>query len=168
MKAQFNLPLFIVLFLSCSCKPAPETSYAYDDTQSYFEVKKVVDGDTFWVDDGSAKGMKIRLIGIDAPESRKSFKKQVGYYGKESRAYLTNLLKGKKVKLEFDVDTLDQYGRTLAYAYTENGIFVNAELLKNGFAIIMTITPNVKYAEEFYKIQQKARQTKKGLWNVNP
>jgi len=98
MKAQFNLPLFIVLFLSCSCKPAPETSYAYDDTQSYFEVKKVVDGDTFWVDDGSAKGMKIRLIGIDAPESRKSFKKQVGYLWKRIQGLPHKPVKGEKSK----------------------------------------------------------------------
>ena len=104
------------------------------------------------------------MIGIDAPESRKSFKKQVGYFGKESKNYLTNLLKGKKVKLEFDVDTHDQYGRMLAYAYTENGIFINVDLLKNGFAIIMTIPPNVKYADQFFALQQKARETKKGLW----
>ena len=168
LKNSFNIHFLFIFLLCCSCKPATNPSFSYADGPKYYEVTKVVDGDTFWIDDGTAKGIKVRLIGIDAPESRKSFKKQVGYFGKESKNYLTNLLKGKKVKLEFDVDKLDQYGRTLAYAYTENGTFVNADLLKNGFAIIMTIPPNIKYADRFYILQQKARETKKGLWRINP
>ena len=88
--------------------------------------------------------------------------------GKESKAYLIKLLKGKKVKLVYDVDPLDQYVRTLAYAYLENGKFVNAELIKNGYAIIMTIPPNIKFADHFYKLQQKARESKKGLWKISP
>jgi len=95
---------------------------------------KIVDGDTFWVDNGTEKGLKIRFIGIDAPESRRMFKREIGYYGKEAKEYLTRLLTNKKVRLVSDVDPLDQYGRTLSYVYLEDGTFVNAELIKNGYA----------------------------------
>lgn len=127
-------------------------------------VTKVVDGDTFWIDDGTSKGLKIRLIGVDAPESRKTFKKEVGYYGKEAKEYLEMLLHNKRIRLEFDVDPIDQYGRTLAYVYLEDGTFVNADLVKNGYAMTMTVPPNVKYSDEFVKLQQEARENSRGLW----
>ncbi len=104
------------------------------------------------------------MIGVDAPESRNVFKKKQGYYGTEAKEYLTNLLKGKHVKLEYDVDHTDQYGRTLAYVYLEDGTFVNADLVKNGYAMVMTVPPNVKFADEFVKLQQEARENNRGLW----
>lgn len=128
-------------------------------------VTKVVDGDTFWIADGSAKGLMIRLIGVDAPESRNVFRKVIGYYGIESKQFMTTLLNGKKVRLEYDVDTLDQYGRTLAYVYLRDGTFVNAELVRKGYGMVMTVPPNVRYAEKFLKLQQTARKRNRGLWN---
>ncbi|MCD8540481.1 MAG: thermonuclease family protein, partial [Leadbetterella sp.] len=107
---------FFFLLLSCVEQPTTDSSY--------FKVKKVVDGDTFWLYDGSEKGLKVRLIGVDAPESRKTGNKDVGYYGKEAKTYLTNLLSGKNVRLEYDVTKTDRYGRTLAYVYLEDGTFV--------------------------------------------
>jgi micrococcal nuclease len=86
---------------------------------------------------------------------------------KKQKNTLTNLLKGKRVKLEFDVDSLDQYGRTLAYVYLENGTFVNSELIKNGYAMVMTVPPNVKFADKFVKLQQEARENNRGLWNIS-
>lgn len=105
------------------------------------------------------------MIGIDAPESRKTFKKEIAYFGKEVKAYLTNLLDGKSVRLEFDLNRTDQYGRSLAYVFLQDGTFVNAELVKNGYAMVMTVPPNVKFADEFVKLQQEARENKRGLWN---
>jgi micrococcal nuclease len=136
-----------------------------DKPARYFTVTKVVDGDTFWVDNGSEKGLKIRLIGVDAPESRNVFKKVAGYYGKESSQFMTSLIAGKKVRLEYDVDPFDQYGRTLAYVYLQDGTFVNAELVKKGFGMVMTVPPNVKYAEKFLKWERVARKRNRGLWN---
>jgi micrococcal nuclease len=118
------------------------------------------------VDNGSEKGLKIRFIGIDAPESRRMFKREVGYYGKEAKLYLTELLTNKKVRLVSDVDSLDQYGRTLSYVYLEDGTFINAELIKNGFAVLMTVPPNVKFSDYFAKLQSQARDNNKGLWNI--
>ena len=80
--------------------------------------------------------------------------------------FISNILKGKRVKLEYDVSRKDQYGRTLAYVYLQDGTFVNAELVKNGYAMVMTVPPNVKFADEFAKLQQEARENNRGLWGV--
>jgi micrococcal nuclease len=163
--------IFILIFsvINVSCNSKSGKRRAKTDNSKVIQngltlVRKVVDGDTFWADDGTEKGQKIRLIGLDAPESRKSFKKEVGYFGKEAKEYLTNLLQGKSVKLEYDVTRVDQYGRTLAYVYLEDGTFVNAELVKNGYAMVMTFPPNVKFADLFVKLQQEARENNRGLW----
>lgn len=129
-----------------------------------YEVTKVVDGDTFWADNGSKKGIKVRLIGIDAPESRKTFKKEVGYFGKESKGYLSKLISGNSVLLVSDIDSLDRYGRTLSYVYLQDGTFINAEMVKNGYAMVMTVPPNVALADAFLKLQQEARENNRGLW----
>jgi len=141
---------------------------ASSEPEVWFTVTRVVDGDTFWVDDGSEKGMKIRLIGIDAPEPRNTGTRPKEFFGAESTSYLQNLLKGKKVRLEYDVARYDRYRRTLAYAFLEDGTFINAELVRNGYATVMTMPPNVKYAETFNKLASKARKQKKGLWKESP
>ncbi len=144
-------------------------NYITDNTgEEWFAVIRVVDGDTFWVDDGSEKGLKIRLIGIDAPEPRNTGTRPKGYFGAESTNYLQQLLKDNKVRLEYDVSRYDRYGRTLAYAYLENGTFINAELVRKGFAAVMTVPPNVKHQETFRQLAAKARRQNKGLWKGAP
>ncbi len=130
----------------------------------WMKVTRVVDGDTFWADDGTPKGLKVRLTGIDAPESRKSFKKEVGYFGIESKAYLTKLLHNQQVRLVTDIRPKDRYGRTLAYVYLSDGSFVNALMVQQGYAITLTMPPNVKHAALFARLQAEAREHKRGLW----
>jgi micrococcal nuclease len=151
---------FLAILFSCGSKSKQKNKIR----NQYLLVTKIVDGDTFWADNGSEKGVKVRFIGIDAPESRNMFKIKKEYFGKDAKKYLSELLSGKSVKLISDVDSLDRYGRTLSYVYLKDGTFVNAEIIKNGFAVIMTIPPNVKYADEFLKLQQEARENKRGLW----
>ncbi|TRZ46229.1 thermonuclease family protein [Robertkochia solimangrovi] len=139
------------------------TKYLYE----YFPIKKFVDGDTFWIDNGTEKGEKIRLIGIDAPESRNMFNIKKEAFGTEASEYIKQLLQGKKVRLEYDVDKYDRYGRTLAYAYLEDGTFLNAHLVENGYAMAYTVPPNVKYAALFIEMQRNARENKAGLWSGN-
>jgi len=139
-----------------------------DSSEEWFAVTRVVDGDTFWVDDGSEKGLKVRLIGIDAPEPRNTGTRPKGYFGTESTNYLRQLLKDKKVRMEYDVSRYDRYGRTLAYAWLEDGTFVNAELVKNGYATVMTVPPNVRHQETFTLLAAKARRQNKGLWKGDP
>jgi len=153
--------IIFVFGVQTSCLEANGTKR---DESDYYRVTKVVDGDTFWVSNGSPRDVKVRLIGLDAPETRKSGHKDVGYYGEEAKEYLTELLLGEWVQLVSDVDSLDRFGRTLAYAYLEDGTFVNAELIKNGYAVILTIPPNVKHADFFQELQAEARRYKRGVW----
>lgn len=127
-------------------------------------VARIVDGDTFWAEDGSKKGVKIRLIGVDAPETRNGNNKKIGFYGQEAKAYLTDLLANQEVRLEYGVDSLDRYGRVLAYVYLSDGTFVNEELIKNGFARVLSIPPNIKYADDFVSYEREARESNLGLW----
>lgn len=159
--------LYHLLLLSLFLSSAEfGTSPVTCSKHQFFEVIKVVDGDTFWVDDGTGKQIKIRLIGIDAPEPRNAFRKREQYFGKEASKYMVNMISGKRVRLEYDVGRLDRYGRTLAYAYLEDGTFINARMLAEGYAIVMTVPPNVKFADYFVKLQRKARKQKRGLWKT--
>jgi len=84
--------------------------------------------------------------------------KGIEYFGMEAAEANRKLVDGKTVRLEFDVQQLDKYGRTLAYIYLEEGTFVNAWLVENGYAAVMTIPPNVKHQELFLRLQGKARE----------
>lgn len=149
---------FLTVFLFFSFVQSPQ------DTRI---VKKVVDGDTIWVNGkNNADDEKIRLIGIDAHEVRNTGKKKAGFYGKEATAYLKKQVLGKKVRLEYDIRRYDQYRRTLAYVHLENGRFINADLVKNGYALVMTVSPNIKYADKLILYQQEARKNNRGLWGV--
>lgn len=129
-------------------------------------VTKIVDGDTVWVSAKNGREEKIRLIGIDAHEVRNTRQKKAGFYGKEASAYLRKRISGKKVRLEYDVQRYDRYRRTLAYIYLEDGTFINAEMVRKGYAVVLTIAPNVKYADKFILYQQEARKNQRGLWGV--
>ena len=157
---------FRVIFLSILIFAAIGPSFGQGRFRHdiYFPVKKVVDGDTFWIDDGSVKGIKVRLIGIDAPESHKTGNKDVAPFGREASDYLTGVIGGRRVRLEYDVGHYDRYGRTLAYVYLEDGTFVNALLVMEGYASVMTVPPNVKYADTFLKLERRARNQNRGMW----
>ena len=73
------------------------------------------------------------------------------------------MLEGKQVELEFDVESRDKYGRLLAYVYLDGQMY-NKMLLEKGYAKIATYPPNVKYVDDFTKIQIEARENKVGLW----
>ncbi len=137
---------------------------------------RVIDGDTIVCRVGH-RDEHVRLIGVDAPESQpneKHFKdarrdrrhteQELLAMGRESADFLTRILPaGTRVGLEPDVQGRDKYGRVLAYVW-KNDVMVNAELLKAGMAMVMTIPPNVKYADEFHRLQQQARKRRAGLW----
>lgn len=150
MKRLFALALFslfLVLYLS-AC-----------GSQDLVIVTKVVDGDTIKISSGET----VRLIGIDTPETKHPTK-PVEAYGREASEFTRKLVLGKQVYLEMDVQERDKYGRLLAYVYLKDGTFVNAELLKEGYARVMTVPPNVKYAETFIALEREARAARKGLW----
>ena len=132
---------------------------------TWYKVSKITDGDTFYVTISSSEKYKIRLIGIDAPETRNvGVKVRKEYFGTEAKIFVTQLLKNRKVKLTFDVQKTDRYGRVLAYVYLENGIFLNQYLVEKGYAVVSTFPPNVKFVEVFTKAEKSARNKKLGLW----
>jgi micrococcal nuclease len=165
--------LFLLLLLSCKSGSEAdlESDRSLDDNDKneienqFYPIKKFVDGDTFWIDDGTKKGIKIRFIGINCPESRPLFSKPAEPYGKEASNYVEDLIgEDGKVRLELDVDEFDRYGRTLAYIYLEDGTFLNEDLLEKGWAEVMTIPPNVKYVDVFLAAQKQARGKRLGIW----
>ena len=147
-----------------SRKNITDISTNKNNSTKYYTIKKFIDGDTFWINDGSKQGLKIRLIGVDTPENQARFGDPEEYFGDEASAFTKSILLNKKVRLEYDIDRTDSFGRTLAYVYLEDGTFLNEELIKQGFAKIMTVQPNSKYAKHFYKLQVGAREDNIGLW----
>jgi len=124
-------------------------------------VERVVDGDTIVVDGGE----RVRLIGVDTPETVKP-NTPVQCFGREASDYTKSLLpKGTRVRLEFDVRRTDRYGRTLAYVYrSSDNLFVNADLVRNGYANVSTIPPDVAHADEFVALAREARSANRGLY----
>ena len=122
-------------------------------------VRWVADGDTVRL----STGEWVRYIGIDTPELHHP-RKPVQFYGREAREFNQRMVQGKTIRLEFDVERYDKYHRLLAYVYLPDGTFVNAELVRQGYAHLMTIPPNVKHAELFRKLQTEAREANRGLW----
>ena len=125
-------------------------------------VQRAVDGDTVLL----SSGERVRYIGIDTPELHHP-RKPVEPYAREAKEFNRRLVEGKTVRLEFDVQRRDKYGRLLAYVFLEDGTFVNAELLKQGYAHLLTIPPDVKYTDLFVQLQREAREAKRGLWGLH-
>ncbi len=139
------------------------TSGIYGNRLHNYTVSRVIDGDSIELSSGEI----VRYIGIDTPEIRE--KENAGWvykprpYAEEAREFNQKLVKGKSVKLEFDVQKRDKYKRLLAYVYIGEKM-VNIEMVKEGFAMIYTYPPNLKYSQRFLDAQTEARDNKRGLW----
>lgn len=158
-------------------------------------VERVIDGDTFVLSNGE----KARLTGIDTPESHDNPKaekdsqrsgkdiKEITKQGKEAAQFVRRLAQGKKVRIEYDVQKRDKYGRLLVYAYDidtlknnpqlkaspglvvsdDREIFLNGSIVRSGYAVPLTVPPNVKHAEQFKELYSEARSHQRGLWSIN-
>jgi len=126
-------------------------------------VVRIVDGDTIYVRLAD-RVEKIRYIGVNAPEIHHPLKGQEPG-GREAAAVNRHLVGGRHVRLELDVRTRDRYGRLLAYIWVGDTM-INAELVRRGYAQVMTVPPNVKYQEMFVTLQREARHAGRGLWLV--
>jgi micrococcal nuclease len=134
---------------------AQETGYQ----QAY--CTRVVDGDTIVVKIGLDE-FKVRYIGIDTPETVDP-NRPIGFFGKEASQKNKELVLAKDIKLERDVSDVDKYGRLLRYVYLD-GVMINAELVRLGYAKASTYPPDVKYATLFIQMERQARDNKVGLW----
>lgn len=127
-----------------------------------YKVIRVVDGDTLEVDFNGTKE-KVRLIGVDTPESVHPNASKNSEEGKLTSNYTKSKLEGKDVALEFDVQERDMYGRLLAYVWFDGEMY-NKHLLNIGYAKVATYPPNVRYVDDFTALQKTAREKKAGLW----
>ncbi len=135
-------------------------------------IQKVIRVDTFILESGE----KIRLIGLSAPNPPRKGPLPKNEFGiplekedptnsleEQALGFVKNLLEGRYVRLEFDVQKKDEDLYTLAYAFLPDGTFVNAEILRQGFADLRTQPPNTQYAHKLKGAYQEARQEKRGL-----
>ena len=130
-------------------------------------VAKVIDGDTVQLADGDM----VRYIGVDAPETHRRvgdrWVHDVQPFGREATEFNRRWVEGKRVRLEYDVEPRDRYGRLLAYVYVD-GEMIDAKLLAEGYARLLTIPPNVKHVDAFRRLVEEAHEGRRGLWADNP
>lgn len=129
-------------------------------------VKEVIDGDTIDISIGG-KTERVRLIGIDTPETKHPTK-GVECFGPEASSYTEQLLpKGTALRVERDVEARDKYGRLLLYVYIErSNVFVNLDLVMNGYARPMVFEPNTAHMADFAQASTQAELRNVGLWQA--
>ncbi|MBW1768080.1 MAG: thermonuclease family protein [Deltaproteobacteria bacterium] len=152
MRKKFLLILLFIAFVGLSAARSP-----------YHHVKSVYDGDTILIDTNE----KVRYLGIDAPE--------MGYQGGSnefmalsSKSLNSSLVGQNRVRLEFDREKRDQYGRLLAYVFLEQGDMVNGLLVKQGLAHVMVKGPGLKYFDLLLQYQRQAITQGLGIWQKGP
>jgi micrococcal nuclease len=138
-------------------------------------IERVVDGDTLVVritgrTDGPGAGeaavgrsYRVRLIGIDTPESVDP-RKPVECFGREAGVAMNALVEDRTVRLVKDVEEMDGYERLLRYVYMESEM-VNARLVTNGYAHAYTFPPNIRHSSLFVQLEREARNEDRGLWS---
>ena len=172
-----SVPLLVVsLFLYGLFFPAASVASPNSGDPGSHKIVQIVDGDTLTVQH-NGRTEKVRLIGIDAPESSINNKTKkdaargngdidaITKMGKEATRFVKKVVKpGDPVTIEFDKQTRDKYGRLLGYVYLANGKMLNEEIVKAGYANLLTYPPNVKYQDRFLKAYREARGNSRGLW----
>lgn len=152
--------------------PADRPSVAPRENESPPEVEpaldarlvRVTDGDTIVVEiDG--KRERIRLIGIDTPETKHS-RRGPEPLADEATDALREHLGRHRLELRFDAEERDHYGRLLAYVYA-NDVFVNEAMVRDGWARALRVPPNVRHAKRFDRLAQDARRRRLGIWAIS-
>lgn len=168
-KRQKTSLLSIIIIIAALCYFAPQywqqatlNQPEEELANGSYRVIRVVDGDTIVIS-YLGKEEKVRLIGVDTPESVHSDASKNTPYGKIASDYTKAQLTDKTIQLEFDVQERDKYGRLLAYVYVDGKMY-NKTLLEEGHAKVATFPPNVKYAEEFQRLEQQAQKEQVGMW----
>jgi micrococcal nuclease len=166
MKAKLLMLLILLLifFVTESLSQNPNYSYPFGYTKTAF-VSRVIDGDTFVLSDSQ----RVRMLGVDCPEIARQ-NKLAESFSKEASEKTKSLIEHKTVKLTFDGKAFDIFGRLLAYVWLsdskgKDSVFVQAELLKNGFARISYYTKEKRYYSLFYNLRNTARKKKLGIWS---
>jgi micrococcal nuclease len=150
--------LIVLLALAALLVAGPERARLGSPAEED-EVVRVVDGDTLVL---RATG-KSRLIGVDTPEVYGGAE----CFGREASAFAERVLRpGLRVRIERDAEPRDRYGRALVYLRLPDGRSFNELLVRNGYAVPMTIPPNVRHADRFRALARQARRRDAGLWSA--
>lgn len=154
-------PVWAALFLASSLVLAGSGRVEAPSAEAaeWAAVEHAIDGDTVRLSDGR----RVRLIGINTPEYE-PWRSHAEPYGKEAAQYASSLLDGTRVRLEYDRDRTDRYGRTLAYLYLPDGRSVNHMLVEEGYAKAIYVAPNGRYYRTLKAAERSARSRRKGLW----
>ncbi|WP_321513101.1 thermonuclease family protein [uncultured Pseudodesulfovibrio sp.] len=116
---------------------------------------RIIDGDSLVVVSGG-DSVEVRLIGVDAPEKRQE-------YSNKAKVFSLKFCHGKRLKLVFDKEKKDHYGRTLAYVYAD-GEMLNKAIVKAGLALAIKVKPNTRYYAHLKEVEDEARKAKRGFW----
>ena len=129
--------------------------------ETWFNVQWISDGDTIVLEGGE----RVRYNGINAPEiAHEDHGKSAEPHGNAAKRFNIKLVKAKKVRLEFDIERRDRYGRSLAYVFLSDGTFVNVEMVANGVAYFLAGTVNKRYGKLLLKAQREAMSARQGMW----
>ncbi|MBE1446312.1 thermonuclease family protein [Paenibacillus sp. OAS669] len=161
MKKCGVIAAVLLMCMSVFLSACNEKKALSKESREPVKVERVIDGDTFEINQDGKKE-RVRMIGVDTPETKKA-DTPVMFYGKEASDYTAKRLENKTVELEWDVEKRDQYDRYLAYVWIGDELF-NRTLVQEGYARMATFPPNVKYVDLFKKDQEAARKAQKGLW----
>ena len=144
--------LFIIaaLVLVCAAKLPAAT---------WIKVKWVDDGDTVVL----VNGKRVRYLGLNTPEIAHG-KEKAEPFGYAAKKFNIRLVHKKNVRLEYDREKKDRYGRVLAYVFLDNGLFVNKELILKGYAYYLPQRYPIRYSKELLNAQQEAMTAKRGIW----
>jgi len=165
MPSRRTFLLFAAFALAAVALWRPGGDGTGESSPTAARVTRVVDGDTIHVAAGG-RDETVRYIGVDTPESVKP-RTPVECFAKAASAANARLVAGQAVRLEYDVERRDRFGRLLAYVYRRrDGAFVNAELVRRGYARTLTIPPNVRHAQRFSALAREAREQRRGLWRA--
>ena len=151
--------LLLSCVLACSSSESPTGSTPVAGAPTFSLVTRVIDGDTVVVENVGT----VRLIGVDTPEVVDP-RGPVEYFGREASDFTRQLATGKRVRLEFDQDRIDRYGRTLAYVYLQpEDLLLNAEIIRQGYGFAYTQFP-FRMMAQFRALEREAREAGRGLW----
>jgi micrococcal nuclease len=145
------LALLLGLLPACGQRPAGPPASA--------RVARVIDGDTAVL----AGGVHVRFLGIDAPEMARNGR-PADFLAYRAKDYVAGLILGKTVRLEYDRERYDRYGRLLAYLFLPDGALVNAQVVRQGLARVYLHPPNDRYRKELLAAQREAMAAGRGLW----
>jgi endonuclease YncB( thermonuclease family) len=152
-KVRYSIPLLLLLVLTFLL-------IADLSGDNLYRVKTVIDGDTIVLDNISSTN--VRYLGIDSPEVC-SLDGPGDPLSEEARKLNKNFVDGKRIRLEFDKEKFDPYGRTLAYVFVDD-IFVNEQILRSGLARTLLIEPNDRYAKRLLRAEKLAKDLRRGIW----